>query len=111
MHFWLGGNYFGASNVTEMDNQETTDRCDAVFPSRNAPEVDKSWYGRVFPPGTLFAGGFEDQNVVVLPSLNAVIVRLGQTAPLLSNFPKEKFFANITNALANAYQTLPKQPS
>jgi CubicO group peptidase (beta-lactamase class C family) len=55
------------------------------------------WKG--VPDDTYFAAGFEGQFVVIIPSMDMVIVRLGQTAHP-DDFDMGRFVGNIVGVLA-----------
>ena len=80
-----------------MRSQERASECDATFPSRLNP--DRSWWTRAFPTGTFAAHGFEEQLVAVVPSKDAVLVRLGATKESVLSWEREAFYKAVLAAV------------
>eukprot|EP00511_Aplanochytrium_stocchinoi_P005586 CAMPEP_0204826164 /NCGR_PEP_ID=MMETSP1346-20131115/3901_1 /ASSEMBLY_ACC=CAM_ASM_000771 /TAXON_ID=215587 /ORGANISM="Aplanochytrium stocchinoi, Strain GSBS06" /LENGTH=327 /DNA_ID=CAMNT_0051954057 /DNA_START=553 /DNA_END=1533 /DNA_ORIENTATION=+ len=81
---WYGAQFWlGPKERPPQEDPNRVKRCDDIFPSRKNP--DRSWLHRAFPEGAFAASGFEEQQVIIFPKANSVVVRLGQTKEVVVN--------------------------
>ena len=103
-HFWQHGR-------NRSDSEESLKRCDEMYPSRLDPS--REWIFNSFPKGSYFASGYEGQLVVVVPSANAVVVKLAASKELVVEgntyfYDRKETIRKILFSVLNTYQRTPR---